>query len=50
MASMNERHGELNGGGENLALKDEVHAQPPHRDEEPPRIGVQALSALCYSG
>lgn len=37
VASMNGVHGELNGGGENLALKDEVHAQPPHRDEEPPQ-------------
>ena len=38
VASMNGVHGELNGGGENLALKDEVHAQPPHHDDESPQM------------
>ena len=38
VASMNGVHGELNGGGENLALKDEVCTQPPHRDDELPQM------------
>ena len=37
VASMNGVHGELNGGGENLALKDEVYAQPPHHMMSHPR-------------
>ena len=35
---MNGVHGELNGGGENLALKDEVRTQPPHCDDELPQM------------
>lgn len=38
VASMNGVHGELNGGGENLALKDEVRTQPPHCDDELPQM------------